>query len=349
SPTNLYDLETTPEYRTLPALDLPLLRENTSRFGFYVFSLTFVMSVLSYVTYQHLSGYEPVVYSRDIISTLILARLRKATGLNLPIFHALHDFPGSMESGRIDTWRLIDGFVVNSNGLKDKVLDAGIQSNKLMVEYNGVDYGTFQASTSQDKLRKEYDLPLDRTIVGFTGNPYDYNGINVILDLAEKMPEIHFVTVGGSGDRLQRLKDRKTNRQLKNLRIVPHQPHREIPRYLKAFDQLLLPLQPISERTKDFACPLKLFEYLASGRPIIASDIPCLRDIVDDEKEALLVEYDNVEDYQEAVLRLSSDNKLNQQMSQAARTLAENQTWENRAKRILDFIDQRADVAAPTP
>ena len=86
-----------------------------------------------------------------------------------------------------------------------------------------------------------------------------------------------------------------------------------------------------------YASPLKLFEYMASGRPIIASDLPALREILND-KNALFFEPGNADDLARAIKMLKQSQALGYHLSQQALSDVKEYTWDKRALKILDFI-----------
>lgn len=127
---------------------------------------------------------------------------------------------------------------------------------------------------------------------------------------------------------------------LNNLQFEGHQPHEQIPRYLKAFDVLLLPLQPEINRTLKYCSPLKLFEYLMAGRPIVASDLPSLNEILEDRNNALLVDPENPKEYLTALKTILDDQQLADELSCNAAKTGERYTWKRRAREIVEFMEE---------
>jgi glycosyltransferase involved in cell wall biosynthesis len=107
---------------------------------------------------------------------------------------------------------------------------------------------------------------------------------------------------------------------------------------LAAADVLALPNSGRAAVSRYYTSPLKLFEYMAAERPIIASDLPALREIIANEETALLVPPDDASALAAAVERLRADPALARRLAANARSAVGAHTWERRAARILDFV-----------
>ena len=108
---------------------------------------------------------------------------------------------------------------------------------------------------------------------------------------------------------------------------------------MAAADVLVIPNSNLDERTRAFTSPLKLFEYMASRRPIVASSTPTILEVLKYDS-AVLVEPDNPLALKEGLLKISGDKKMADSLAKNARKEVENYTWEKRASKILDFLRQ---------
>jgi glycosyltransferase involved in cell wall biosynthesis len=90
-----------------------------------------------------------------------------------------------------------------------------------------------------------------------------------------------------------------------------------------------------------FGSPTKLFEYMAAGRPIVASAVGQIGDVLRDDESALLVPPDDAQALCSAIVRLIDDPCLRDRLARAARTLAEERhTWRQNAERVLDCLEE---------
>ena len=121
------------------------------------------------------------------------------------------------------------------------------------------------------------------------------------------------------------------------IQFFGHQPHDEIPLWQKAADVLVLPNTAKEEISRLYTSPMKLFEYMASERPIISSAIPSIRDIVDD-SEVYFVEPDNAELLAKKIKTVLRENRKSEEVAKRAREKVMHYTWEARARRVIAFM-----------
>ena len=129
------------------------------------------------------------------------------------------------------------------------------------------------------------------------------------------------------------------------LRVLPQISHREVPTWWGRSHLALLPYQR-SQVTAAAMSPLKVLEAMAAGRPIIASDLPALREILVPGRTALFVEPDDVDAWVAAVRRIANDPELGRALATAARAEVEAYTWDARARRIAAAYGWRDDATA---
>ena len=157
--------------------------------------------------------------------------------------------------------------------------------------------------------------------------------------MALELPEVLFLIYGGNdGDVLFR----RRNNKLINLRFMGHITHVEAQRIMKIVDVLLMPYQQEvsigvdKHDTGRWMSPMKMFEYMASGVPIISSDLPVLREVLSDGVNCLLVESNNKEAWMNALLNLMNEPKIAQRIGLSAHLDYKNSyTWLNRAKELV--------------
>lgn len=178
-----------------------------------------------------------------------------------------------------------------------------------------------------------------RLRLGYLGNLYPGKGMERIEDLASALPDCEFHVIGGKADDVGHWRGRIRS---ENVAFHGHLPHTEAQRRLRDCDVLLAPFQSsvlVGGGTADIGrwmSPLKVFEYMGSGRPMIASDLPVLREVLTDGRNALLADPDETGSWIEKIRGLESDERLRATLaSRAADDLREHYSWDRRAERIL--------------
>jgi glycosyltransferase involved in cell wall biosynthesis len=181
---------------------------------------------------------------------------------------------------------------------------------------------------------------LGRLQIGYTGHLYPGRGIEIILACAERLPQHDFHIVGGMDADVECWRRRGSANVYFHGFVQPS----VLPSVLSKCDLLLMPYQKrVSGGSKGVdtsqcMSPMKLFEYMASRRAIIASDLPVLREILDEQK-AVLVAPDEPDQWVGAIRRCE-DQACRQALAQNAyQAFLEHHTWERRAQKVLEGID----------
>ena len=222
--------------------------------------------------------------------------------------------------------------VVISHSLRGVYVAAGIPPERIIVAPDAVDEHLFDTVPEKNEAREILGLPSAQHIVIYTGHLYARKGADTLAEAASNIPEALFVFVGGIVEDLARFKKRWGSQE--NIRIVGHVAPERVPSYLRAADVLVIPNSGRSEDTARFASPMKLFEYMASGAPILASDVPAIREILG-ESEAAFVRPDDPAALAARIRAVLADDPAAQERAQAAERKARDYTWEKRAARVL--------------
>ncbi len=223
--------------------------------------------------------------------------------------------------------------VVISHALKEMIKD-DVFGKKIIVAHDGADL------TSQDIQADITGKNGDRTNVGYLGHLYPGRGIEIILKMAAVLPDIDFHIIGGTEDDI---KTRKRGLKENNIFLHGFVPPSLTNSYIRNYDILVMPYQKkvtISgdkfSDTSRWMSPLKMFEYMASGKPIIASDLPVLREVLEHGRNAILVAPENIDGWVSAVQYLTENKEASEKLAhQALIDLKQFYTWEKRAQRVL--------------
>lgn len=273
-----------------------------------------------------------LIYSRSIIPCYISASLGIPT-----IFESHAPFEnrrfGSFRNSILERTILKEDFralIVISSSLNEYYSKRfEDMSKKILTAHDGAD------PISDSTEPKSFDGSFN---IGYVGNLYHGKGIDILQDVAQACPDIQFHIVGEINTQL-------TN-QPPNLNFHGYIPHGEIPRYLIGLDVFLAPYEETvtpDERydISNWMSPLKIFEYMSAGKPIICSDIPVLHEILTDNETALLCDPNDINQWVGAIRKLENNKNLREELGNHARSeFLENYTWDERALKILTFINK---------
>jgi glycosyltransferase involved in cell wall biosynthesis len=188
---------------------------------------------------------------------------------------------------------------------------------------------------------------LRRPIVGYAGHLYPWKGVDVFVRALSFAPHVDGLIVGGHPGEADRARIEELAGSIgvaERLEITGLVPPADVPRRLSPTTILVLP-NTGSRLSERYTSPLKLFEYLWLGRPIVAADLPALREVLTGNQTALMVPPDDPEAFGRAFERLAADPLLAQRLGRAARALAPLYTWDRRAERIDDALRAAAGVS----
>jgi len=277
-----------------------------------------------------------LVYSRDLFGAW------QATRARFPVVYEAHGLPAGRLSSyvarRITTSPHLRKLVVISDALAKRWhrLELAPARCPTLVAHDACD----PMPAGSSKLKKRTEEPLQ---VGYVGHLYPGRGVELIVELAARMPDIQFQLVGGAQSDIERWQERGVPR---NCTLHGFVPPRDLPKFYEEFDVLLMPYQRrvgVRSGRSDTAAwmsPMKMFEYLAAGRPILSSNLPVLREVLRDGENAILVEPDLVEQWEAALRRMLQDPSLRLRLAATGlEDFERHHTWSARADRVLHGIE----------
>jgi len=221
--------------------------------------------------------------------------------------------------------------VLISNNLKLRFDKYGFDEKKIKILPDAVDTDIFINKESIDNKRIR---------IGYGGHLFKGRGIEIIETLASLMPDLDFYLWGGTEDLINYWKDRTKN--IKNIYFKGFVRSKILAEGLANCNILVMPYQEEvavfgnKGNTAQWMSPMKMFEYMATGRPIITSDLPALREILKNDYNAILVSCDVIKEWESAVKRLVNDPEFAKMIGDnARRDVLKKYTWDIRAKEVL--------------
>ena len=274
-----------------------------------------------------------LVYCRKLSTAMCSVKGGLRTILEL---HSMYDLKKMKDVAKqvIASPQLEKLVVINGILAKDVIEYLDIQctqlTKKIVVAHDAVDLKLFEADVT--KLGGGFN-------VGYFGLVDKKKGAAILCEMAELLPDVTFHLVGKVTPTFER---ELLNKSYSNLVVHGFQKHSDAIVLMKAMDALVLPNPPAMTLSKGddigkYTSPMKLFEYMATGNPIIASRVAAIMEVLTD-KTSLIVEYDDVQAWVDAVQKFRFGKVYGDRLSKYALADVQNYTFEGRAKFILDGI-----------
>jgi glycosyltransferase involved in cell wall biosynthesis len=245
--------------------------------------------------------------------------------------------------------RTADLVVVVSAALATEAIDRGAHPRRVLVNPNGVDPDTYRPDIDGAAVRQRYGLQ-DRCVVGFIGTIGPWHGVEQLVEaarLALRAPSadgapLHFLIVG-EGSRTPAVQNLARQYGIADrFTFTGLVPQADGPAHLAACDILASPHVPNPDGSPFFGSPTKLFEYMAIGRAIVASDLAQIGEVLEHEGTALLVPPADAAALADALLRLAGDSNLRDRLGASARrTALARHTWQQHTRRITGTAGAR--------
>ncbi len=224
--------------------------------------------------------------------------------------------------------------IVLTKYTKKILKDRGVKHIEIIPD--AVDIELFRIDESRKQCRLNLGLDVDEKIVLYSGQLFAWKGVDTLAQAARYLdPAIKVVIVGGAEPHIKKFCE--TYGTQSNIEIVGYRPQSEIPKWLKAADLVVLPTSAKTDIGNLHTSPLKLFEYMASGTPIVATDLLSTREAID-ETQALFVTPDDPVAMSRGIEEALGDYGLSAQRAAAAWEKVQGCTWGARAEAVYNFI-----------
>jgi len=229
-------------------------------------------------------------------------------------------------------------FISISQSLTGYWTQLGIPKEKQLSLHDGFPKDFFIGVRSNKKIREELNISLEEKIAMYIGSLYPDREIENILEAALEIPSLNFYIVGGPEIYKQYYQEMADRMGLKNVKFFGYISHSKVPELLMVADYLL-GLWSKKVPTIDYCSPLKIFEYMASGKLVIAHGFKTIKEVLIDEQNALLVNPDRKNDLA-LVLKKALTTNTDSLREKSKKLVYEEYTWEKRAKHIIDYLNR---------
>ncbi len=330
-PFAFYGMRKSFDVARMPVIQSPWYSEPAFTFFLPLLIMSFMFQVHRFLTTH--AGSADLLYTRDPESAWLLSR-------RFGVVYEAHGWGNASYLAWAARSRLT-GCVAVTRHLAELYICNGFPAGRVFAEHDGADPADFEELPSRDEARRILGLPADIPLVGYVGKYSALGmkkGVETFMDAVSLLPRpAHGVIVGGVDDELNIMKAyTRSAGATDRFSIIPFVPHARALLYMRAMDVLVLPSPPL----KFFAyhsSPLKLFEYMASGTPIVTSDLPALREVIVHGETALLAIPDDADSFASAIMKLIHDPARGHAIALRAAEQATSYSWLGRARRILSY------------
>lgn len=300
-------------------------------FGVQLFSFSVVAALWVLLRYRLWGGLrDAVIFSHDHVPLFFASFVAPV------IVYDIHDYPMRNSFYR-RVLRCASGFAVQTRWKAGMLAqDFGIPAEHIVYWPNGTDVERFATQLSHEEARAKLGLAQQEKIVLYAGSLQRWKGVETLVEASKHLLDAKVYIVGGSPTEIAALQQKEKSQKLKAV-FVGQKPWQEIPLWLKAADVLVLPNTGQEKVSQFYTSPMKLFEYMASGRPIVASDIPSIREIVD-EAMVYFAAPDDPHSFAAAIRAALANPEEARRRAERAAQEVRRYTWEARARRILEHM-----------
>lgn len=286
-------------------------------------------------------------YERYNLFLLCGAWLKRRTGVpfflevNAPLYFERSNYGGIglhalARWAERSVWRQADVVLPVTEELARMVRETGVPDERICIVPNAINWERFEKPVDVAAVREQLGLG-NHIVVGFTGFMREWNRLERIVDIiAESQLErpLHLLIVGDGPARATVMEHARARGVEDRITILGVVAREQVARYVSAFDVAIQP------NATHYSSPLKLFEYMALGRAIVAPDQSNIREVLTHERNALLFSPDDAAAYRAAVERLCTDDDLRRRLGDAAKSdlLEKDVTWDHNARRIEERL-----------
>lgn len=322
-----FDIPKTFNIKMLPCIDLSVGGEHP--IFYWLRFISFYISARFYVWFNNFD----IIYSRDIYSSIFFPN----------IVLEQHSFPRKINFFLNLTFTRNRKIVCLTSFIKNLFIEKGISESNILIAPSAVDLDEF----NQNKNRLNISgIDSDKFVFGYIGTLKTMNMEKGVGDCLSALTflgdDYRLLIVGGESDDLEYYKKMSEDLNVdKKVIFIGKVSYSEVSKYSFLCDVFVAPY-PENEHYSFYMSPLKIFEYMASRKPVIATNLPSIKEVLTDGQNAILIKPSDPKGLSEAIVRIKENPELGKRLAEKAyEDVSSKYTWQIRAKNIISFIEKK--------
>ncbi|MEG5172280.1 glycosyltransferase family 4 protein [Microcoleus sp. B3-D7] len=278
--------------------------------------------------------------STKIVHTRDWNFVKAAVKNGIPAIYEQHHHENKQFEPEIVRNPLLQISVTVADTVRDSMILNGMPPEKVITLHNGFNH-LFLARQTEAALKWRQQLIEDERqyLAVYAGGLYPFKGVDILVDVAKELPLVQFAIAGGDSSQVTAYQQLAKSKQVNNIKFLGYLPQNQLASLLQAADVLTHPHCLTEAAT--FTSPLKFFDYMASGTPIVATEIASLMEFKSGNIAATWCEPDNPHQFAQSIRDCLTKYPRKSEGYAETMDFVKQFSWENRIERILSYVDDQ--------
>ncbi|MEG5032425.1 glycosyltransferase family 4 protein [Microcoleus sp. AT3-D2] len=278
--------------------------------------------------------------STKIVHTRDWNFVKAAVKNGIPAIYEQHHHENKQFESEIVRNPLFQIAVTVADTVRDSMIKKGLPPEKVITLHNGFNHLFLARQTEAAQNWRQQLLEDDRQhLAVYAGGLYPFKGVDMLVDVAKELPQVQFAIAGGDSSQVTAYQQLAKSKQVNNIKFLGYLPQNQLASLLQAADVLTHPHCLTEAAT--FTSPLKLFDYMASGTPIVATEIASLMEFKAGNIAATWCEPDNPHQFAQSIRDCLTKYPRKSEGYAETLNFVKQFSWENRIEKILSYVDDK--------
>jgi glycosyltransferase involved in cell wall biosynthesis len=279
-----------------------------------------------------------ILQKTKILHTLDWNLVKTAVKRGIPVIYEREHHQKNPYEPEIVNSPFFQVAVTVADAIRDNMIANGMPPEKTVKLHLGYNKFFLERQPAQaEAWRKKLLMNGRQHLVVYAGGLYRFKGVDLLIEVAKTLPQVQFVMAGGDATKVQEYQTRAQTQQAHNVSFIGYVLHEELPSLLQAADILAHP--HLAGEAASFTSPLKFFDYITSGTPIVASEIPPLMEFKSSNTVAAWCEPDRPDQFAQCIRQVLQSHPRPPGGFESQSSLLKEYSWENRIAKILSYVE----------